>query len=182
VIHLEAGRAPDTDVGAWPVDRALTCAQGALSEVGIPLVGIPLSAVVNRYTTLVAGRHAQAVFRNEARVIELAMDLSKKSRHPQLMLWVAWLLIMADRKIADDEALLMRHLVQLVKEHHQVVDSELANIIDLDPAEVWRRIEAESGDMSDIIDVANRVASVDGAINAAERAVIQELRDRCSQV
>jgi hypothetical protein len=26
--------------------------------------------VLNRYTTLLTGRHAQAVFRNEARVIE----------------------------------------------------------------------------------------------------------------
>jgi hypothetical protein len=56
--------------------------------VPIPFVEIPLSAVVDRYTTLVAGRYAQAVFRNEARVIELALDLSKKrcgdalKRHP----------------------------------------------------------------------------------------------------
>ncbi len=36
-------------------------------KVGIPLVGIPLAAVLNRYTTLIAGKHARAVFRNEAR-------------------------------------------------------------------------------------------------------------------
>lgn len=155
--------------------------QRTVIKVGIPLVGIPLSAVINRYTTLVAGRHAQAVFRNEARVMELALDLSRKSRHPQLMLWVAWLVIMADQKIADDEALLMRHLVRLVKEHHQVVDSELANIIDLHAAEVWRRVEAESGDTSDLLDVARRVASVDGPVNARERAILRELQDRCSQ-
>jgi len=82
-------------------------------KIGIPLVGIPLAVVVNRYTTLLAGRHAQAVFRNEARVMELAEGLSKRSQHPQLMLWVAWLVIMADHEIADDEALLIRHLVRL---------------------------------------------------------------------
>lgn len=59
---------------------------------------------------------------------------------------------MADKKIADDEALLMRHLVRLVKEHHQVIDSELANMIHLDPAEVWRRVAAESGNLSDILE------------------------------
>jgi hypothetical protein len=41
-------------------------------KVGIPVVGVPLAVVLNRYTTVLAGRHAQAVFRNEARVIELA--------------------------------------------------------------------------------------------------------------
>ena len=151
-------------------------------KIAIPGVGIPLALVVNRYTTLLAGRHAQAVFRNEARVIELAEGLSKRSQHPQLMLWVTWLVIMADDKIADDEALLMRHLVRLVRDQHQVVDEQLAQLVDVDPAEVWRLLDAEPGDLSDILEVANRVATVDGAVNARERAIISEVQDRCGRV
>lgn len=147
-------------------------------KIGIPLVGVPLAVVLNRYTTLLAGRHAQAVFRNEARVIELAEGMSKRSQHPRLMLWVAWLVIRANQKIADDEALLMRHLVRLVREQHQVVDRQLADLVDIEPAEVWERIDAEPGDLSDILDVADRVATVDGAVNTREKAVISELRDR----
>jgi hypothetical protein len=147
-------------------------------KFAIPLVGIPLAVVLNRYTTLVAGRHARAIFRNEARVIELAENLSKRSQHPHLTLWVTWLVIMADGKKSDDEALLFRHLVRLVEDRHQVIDEELARVIDVDPAEVWRRIDAEPGDTSQLVDVANRVASVDGAVNDLERAVISELQDR----
>jgi tellurite resistance protein len=146
---------------------------------GSTLVGVPLAVVLNRYTTLLAGRHAQAVFRNEARVIELAEGLSKRSQHPQLMLWVAWLVIRANRKLADDEALLMRHLVRVVREQHQVVDEQLARLVEIDPAEVWQRIDAEPGDLSDILDVADQVATVDGDVNAREKAVISELRYRC---
>ncbi|WP_328788020.1 hypothetical protein [Streptomyces sp. NBC_00273] len=148
-------------------------------KIGIPVVGVPLAVVLNRYTTLLAGRHAQAVFRNEARVIELAEGLSKRSQHPQLMLWVAWLVITADQKITDDEALLMRHLVRLVRDQHQVVDEQFAQLVDVDPAEVWRRLDAEPGDVSDLLDVADRVAAVDGAVNAREKAVISELQERC---
>ncbi|MGW8501813.1 hypothetical protein [Streptomyces sp. CLCI03] len=148
-------------------------------KIDIPVVGVPLAVVLNRYTTLLAGRHAQAVFRNEARVVELAEGLSRRSRHPQLMLWVAWLVITADQKIADDEALLMRHLVRLVRDRHQVVDEQFAHLVDVDPAEVWRRLDAEPGDVSDLLDVADRVAAVDGAVNAREKAVISELQDRC---
>ncbi|MGW3719101.1 hypothetical protein ACWD8L_18505 [Streptomyces sp. NPDC005133] len=151
-------------------------------KIGIPLVGVPLAVLLNRYTTLLAGRHAQAVFRNEARVIELAEGMSERSRHPKLMLWVAWLVIRANRKIADDEALLMRHLVRLVRERHQVVDEQLARLVDIDPDEVWKRIDAEPGDLSDVLDAADRVAAVDGDINAREKAVISELRDRCCRV
>ncbi|MFD4256297.1 hypothetical protein ACFWR9_01365 [Streptomyces sp. NPDC058534] len=148
-------------------------------KIGIPLVGVPLAAVLNRYTTLLAGRHARAVFRNDARVIELAERLSKESRHPQLMLWVAWLVIRANQKISDDEALLMRHLVRVVRDEHQVVDEQLARLVEIDRAEVWRRIDAEPGDLSDLLDVADRVAAVDGELNAREKAVISELREHC---
>ena len=151
-------------------------------KIGIPLVGVPLAVVMNRYTTLLAGRHARAVFRNEARVIEVAERLSTGSQHPRLMLWVAWLVVMADREVSDDEALLVRHLVRLVRDHHQVVDDEIARLVDIDPAEVWRRLDGELGDLSDILDVAHRVAAVDGALNAREKALISELQDRCGRV
>lgn len=150
-------------------------------KIGIPAVGIPLSVLVNRYTTLIAGRHARAVFRNEARVIELASKLCDRTQHPQLMLWVAWFVIMADGKISDDEALLMRHLVKLVREQHQVVDDQLADLVDVDPAGVWRRLDAEPGDVADLLDVAEQVAAVDGVPNARERAVISELHVRCGR-
>ncbi|WP_282082824.1 hypothetical protein [Streptomyces tendae] len=150
-------------------------------KIGIPLVGVPLSVLLNRYTTLVAGRHARAVFRNEARVIELAAGISERSRHPQLMLWVAWLVIRANAKakIADDEALLMRHLVRQVRERHEVVDEQLAQVVDVDPAEVWKRVDAEPGDLSDVVDAAERVATVDGDLDSHEKAILAELRERC---
>lgn len=150
-------------------------------KIGIPLVGVPLSVLLNRYTTLVAGRHARAVFRNEARVIELAEGISERSRHPQLMLWVALLVIRANAKakIADDEALLMRHLVRLVRERHEVVDEKLAQVVDIDPADVWKRVDAEPGDLGDILDAAERVATVDGDVNSREKAILAELRARC---
>ena len=59
---------------------------------------------------------------------------------------------------------------------------QLARLVDVDPAEVWRRLDAEPGDLSDILDVANRVATVDGAVNALERGIISELQDRCRRV
>jgi hypothetical protein len=150
-------------------------------KIGIPLVGVPLAVLLNRYTTLVAGRHARAVFRNEARVIELAEGISERSRHPQLMLWVAWLVLRANAKakIGDDEALLMRHLVRLVRERHEVVDERLAQVVDIDPAEVWKRLDAEPGDLSDVVDAAERVATVDGDVDAREKAILAELRERC---
>jgi hypothetical protein len=148
-------------------------------KIGIPLIGVPVAVVLNRYSTLIAGRHARSVFRNEARVIEMASGLSARSRHPQLALLVTWLVIMADHKIADDEALLMKHLVRIVREDHDVIDEQLAQLIEIEPADVWRRIDAEEGDLTDLLDVAERVASINGAVNPREQAIVDELRARC---
>ncbi len=151
-------------------------------KIGIPLVGIPLSLVLNRYTTQVTGRHARAVFRNEARVLELAESLAKTSTHPGLMLWVAWLVIRAENKISDDEALLFRHLVRIVEEEHRVKDDQLAQVVEIDADEVWRRINAEAGELSDIVDAANRVAAVDGEPTKKERVIVAAIEDRCRRV
>lgn len=142
-------------------------------KIGIPLIGVPLAVLLNRYTTLVAGRHARAVFRNEARIIELAEGLSERSRHPELMLWVAWLVLRANAKpaIADHEALLMRHLVRTVRERHGVADERLAQVVDIDSADVWKRVADETGDLSDVLDAAERVAAVDGDLDSSEKAL-----------
>lgn len=148
-------------------------------KIGIPAVGVPLSVVMNRYTTLIAGRYARAVFRNEARVLELAQRLMNETRHPQLALWVAWVVIDADKKMSDDEALLLRHLVRLAKERHDVVDEQLAQVVEIDLDELWRRLDAEDGDLSDLDNLARRVAAVDGPASKAERDVVDAIEEHC---
>lgn len=155
--------------------------QRNIIKFGIPGVGIPLTILVNRYTTLAAGRYAKSVFRDEAEVIELADTLIRRTQHPRLMLWVAWLVINADGEITDAERLLFQRLTRLAWERHQVDDEQLANVVNIDPGEVWHRIDAEPGDLSDVVYAAERVAAVDGDLNTHERAVIAELRDRCQR-
>jgi uncharacterized protein (DUF697 family) len=155
--------------------------QRNIIKIGIPGVGIPLTILMNRYTTVAAGRHAESMFRDEAAVIELADTLIRRTQHPQLMLWVAWLVINADGKIADAERLLFQWLTRLARERHQVDDEQLANVVNIDPDEVWHRIDAEPGDLSDVVDAAERVGAVDGDLNEHEKAVIAELRDRCQR-
>ncbi|MDX2395024.1 MULTISPECIES: hypothetical protein [unclassified Streptomyces] len=153
--------------------------QRNIIKFGIPGVGIPLTIFVNRYTTVAAGRHAKSVFRGEAEVIELADTLIRRTRHPRLMLWVAWLVINADGKVTDAERLLFQQLTRLALERHQLHDEQLANVITIDPDDVWHRVDAEAGDLSDVLHAAERVATVDGDLNTQEEAVIAELRGRC---
>ncbi|ROP35236.1 hypothetical protein [Saccharothrix texasensis] len=155
--------------------------QRNIIKFAIPGVGIPVTVLLNRYTTIAAGRYAKSVFREEAEVVELAETLVRRTGHLRLVLWVAWLVINADGEIGDAERLLFQRLTRLARERHQVDDEELAAVVDLDPDEVWRRVDAEPGDLSDVVHAAERVAAVDGDLNAREEAVIAELRDRCGR-
>ncbi|MEV5233521.1 hypothetical protein ACPCBF_03620 [Streptomyces pseudogriseolus] len=37
----------------------------------------------------------------------------------------------------------------------------------------------ETGDLSDVVDAAERVAGVDGDLDSREKAILAELRERC---
>ncbi len=63
-----------------------------------------------------------------------------------------------------------------------MVDEQLARLVDVDTDEVRRRLGAEPGDLSDILDAAHRVATVDGAVNKYEKKVLSELQDRRGRV
>jgi len=147
-------------------------------KIGIPLVGVPLSVAINYYSTVIAGKHARTVFRNDARVEEAATSVVSKSDHPRSMLWVAWMMVLADGKITDDEALFMRGLVEQLHDQHDLTDDQFANVIDLDVEDVWRRLDGETGDLADLLDVAVTTAQIDGSVHKLETAVLQELQDR----
>ena len=154
--------------------------QRNLIKIGIPLVGIPLAVFLNRWTTAVAGRHARAIFRNEARVLETAERLLDRSRHPRLLLWVAWFVVKADGKVSDDEALLLRHMTRIARECCEIVDDRLASVVDLDPTDVWALVAAATGDLEDVVDASVVIAEIDGDINPGERLALDEIRARSS--
>jgi tellurite resistance protein len=153
--------------------------QRTVIKVAIPVVGIPIATGMNYWTTLVAGRNAQKIFRNEGRISELAERLLTRSDHPQLLLWVSWLIVNADSTISEDETRLFQFLTRFARERQDVADEKLAAVIDIEPAEVWTMIAATDDDMEDIISASQLVASVDGDINAKEQALLDELKIRC---
>ncbi len=155
--------------------------QRNIIKVGIPLLGIPLAVLLNRWSTEVAGQHAKSVFRNEARISETAKRLVTRSQHPAVMLWVAWLVVVADKKRSDDEALLMRDLIRFAQKLDLATDEDLAQVVEIDPDDVWTRLGAEDGDLSDVIAAAEVVAAIDGPVNKLEADLLSEIRRRCSR-
>lgn len=152
-------------------------------KIGIPVVGVPLAAVLNRWTTMVAGHHAQSVFRNDARIMEVADRIVDRTAHPRLLLRVAWLVITSGKprhKFSDDETLLMRHLTRLIRNRYQVLDEGLERTVDIDVDEVWASIDAETDDLTDLTDAALMVAGIDGPPNKRKQDVLNKFIQRCT--
>jgi hypothetical protein len=59
--------------------------------------------------------------------------------------------------------------------------AQLAEVVNLDEDELWTRLASETGDLSDIVNAARRVAEVDGVITTSERLALTELEKRVSQ-
>jgi hypothetical protein len=58
-------------------------------------------------------------------------------------------------------------------------DDDLAQLITLDPEEVWRRLAAEDGDKSDLVLAATKIAGIDGRVSSREQAVIADIKRHC---
>lgn len=115
---------------------------------------------MSRYTTLIAGRHARTVFRNEARILELVQRLTDQTRHPDLVLWVAWIVIDADKTMSDEEALLLKHLVRLAKDRHCVIDGQVAQSLRLISTRSGGAPTPKKANLRDLVDLAHRVGSM----------------------
>lgn len=156
--------------------------QRNLIKFTIPLVGVPLSAGVNYWSTRTAGASARKFFRHEARVVEAARRMTERTPQRTELLWVLWLVIKADLLVHEDERLLLKHVTAILRD----VESELAALaelertIDLDRQQVWSLLEAAEGDLAPLYDAAVVAAAVNGKVNVNELTVLRKLAGYCA--
>lgn len=144
-------------------------------KFAIPAVGIPLSVVVNKYSTEHVGKNAQNIFRNEARIIQVAKNLTTNTNHPELLLWTSWLVVFANESRSDDEVLLMSHLSRTIRQEHQIDMKQFENILNFDSNQAWERLEIEATNLDEILVAATAVAEIDADLNPQEQDVIDRL-------
>jgi uncharacterized protein (DUF697 family) len=156
--------------------------QRNIIKFGIPLVGVPVSAGVNYWSTKVAGAHARSILREEARIAEAARRMTGRTDHHTELLWTVWLLIAADGVIHENEKLLLAHLTKMVGERDSALPAlgELRGTIDIDETEVWAMLATAPGDLSALYDAGVVTAAVDGKIHGNELAILRKLAEHCS--
>ena len=148
-------------------------------KFAIPLVGVPLSAGMNHWTTRIAGEHARKTYRAEAEIRETSRRVVVNTPPHRAALWVAWLVFTADGRANEVETVMMRHLIALMDEMHGVRDAELMEVVNLRRETVWALISEVEEGHSCLYDLGLAAAEVDGKVNAEERKILDELATRC---
>ncbi|WP_324651671.1 hypothetical protein [Georgenia sp. H159] len=156
--------------------------QRNIIKFGIPAVGVPVSAGVNYWSTKVAGAHARAVFREEARIAEAARRMTERTAHHTELLWTMWLVIVADGVIHESESLLLAHVTKMVGERGSALPAlaELRATIDIDEEEVWSLLATAPHSLREIYDAGVVTAAIDGKIHGSELAILKKLAEHCS--
>jgi uncharacterized protein (DUF697 family) len=90
--------------------------QRRLIQFAIPLVGIPLNAGMNWWTTSSISKRAKAIYRDKASIHEAAEKVIADDVDSMLVLRTMWWIVQADGKVTDGEARLLRTTLTMVRE------------------------------------------------------------------
>lgn len=158
--------------------------QRNIVKFSIPVVGVPLSAGVNYWSTRVAGAHARKQFRVEGRIVEAARRMTDRTAHPDVLLWVLWMTAKADTLMHENERALLRHVALNVSDlgTEAVALAELERTIALDRDQVWLMLATADGDLTAVYEAAVVASAVDGKTNVNELRLLKRLAEECGSI
>lgn len=144
-------------------------------KFAIPVVGVPLSAGVNYWTTKVAGVHAQETFRLDARLLESASRLLDSTTHHAELPWVMWTVATSDGVATNSQHMLLHHVTRSLREQGTVDAAldELRSVIETDRDRVWQMLRDAEGDLHPIYRAAVTTVAVRGKARAKDLQLLE---------
>jgi hypothetical protein len=160
--------------------------QRNIIKFAIPVIGVPLSAGMNYWTTGSIGTRAKDIFRHKASVRESAAHMHTALRDdPSLLFRVVWMVVQADEKVEAAEASLLRELIEQFRSAG-TADAAIADfeaLINLNQQQVFAEIGALPGSVkAELYRAACVAAAVDREIHAKELDVLRTLAGACGVV
>ncbi len=160
--------------------------QRNLIKFAIPVVNIPLAAGLGWFFAGQTGRAAARVFRVRAKNVAAARRVADLTGEvdTDLVLRVMWIVVREDGEVTRDEALLVQHVAEALREGESGVDAvkRLRAQVDLPVETVLRDVaERPPEEKTAIWEVALRAAEGDGHVHRRERALLHRLADACGR-
>lgn len=150
-------------------------------KFAIPVVGVPLSAGVNFWTTKTAGAHAMQVYRLEAKIVETAARIVNETGHHAELPWTMWMVARSDGTDSASQRLLIHHVTRLLRDGGQAPAAldELRSVIELDQDRVWQMLQTAEGDLEPLYRAAVTTAVVTGKARSKHLQILERVAEHC---
>jgi hypothetical protein len=146
--------------------------QRNMIKMAIPAVAVPLSSGLNYFMTGRIAVTARQVFRDRAVIAELTTNIaSEEPDDPLLLLEVIWLVIRADGKTSEEEAMLLNALASMNSDspEMQAEVERFRSAVQVDETRVLERLGRASEETRRVIlDAACHAAAIDHRLHRKE--------------
>lgn len=148
-------------------------------KFALPVVGVPVSATVNFWTTRAAGNHAQRTLRDEAKLVEAADRLVEGTSDLGTMLWVILLVMRSDGALKEGETLLYHYVSVAVRRAggFEADLDEIQSSIVLDERKAWDKAAAAGGEGKELYRVGVLAAGVAGTVTTEKLETLKKLAE-----
>lgn len=145
-------------------------------KFGIPVVGIPLSAGMNYWTTATIAKAARQIFRDKAVAEEKANAFVDYAADDGLLVSVVWAATRADGVIRPEEVWLLTDMVRFAGQAEGLPDGQSDLGVDPDLKSLLARVASVEQDERDILfEAACFVVTFDRKVHRMEREFLDAL-------
>jgi tellurite resistance protein len=160
--------------------------QRNIIKFAVPLVGIPLSMKLNHWQTGKVGESAKEIFRERSMIREVGDGIVEGTEvEASLLLRALWLVSMADGAVSEQEARLLRSVIETLSDDgaNAAALRHFQEMVDLDRARFESDLRAAPADVRrKVFEIACSVAVVDRDLDAKEVEVLRRLGAICGEL
>lgn len=150
-------------------------------KFAIPVVGVPLSAGVNYWTTRTAGNYARGVFRLEAKLAEAASRLVEGSDHHGELPWVMWAAAIADGPATSSQHGLINYVTRELRVRGTAEEElgQLRDVIEVDADRLLKMLQNAEGDLTQLHRAAATTIAVTGKPSKKDLLHLETVAQLC---
>jgi hypothetical protein len=159
--------------------------QRNIIKFAVPLVGIPLAMKLNHWQTGKVGEAAKEIFRERSMIREVGEAIVGGTEvEISLLLRALWLVSMADEHVSEQEARLLRNIIEVLADDAANAEAlqQFQQMVDLDRGRFESDLRAAPADVRRrVFEIACEVAVIDREVVAKEIAVLKRLGELCGE-
>ena len=158
-------------------------------KFAVPVVSVAVSSGINYFGTNSVGNFARTIFQSKGRATEVSKDLvynlDEDTEFHLTLLECVYMVIQADKTLADEELFLLNTLSEEIRTHRpesEEMVSSFAERLSVDEDRVLERLGTLDDDQRDLLmEACMQTAAIDGNIAWREKSILKRIAEKCDR-